>query len=98
MRRNLVWLLAAALLLAGCAAGLDVRTDFDRSVDFSRYRTFSFYGWDQDSSKILTPFDRERFEQGFKEEFARRGIKYVEQGGDLTVAIFVHTRDKTQVT
>ncbi len=32
----------AALVLAGCASGPDVRADYDRAADFGKYRTFGF--------------------------------------------------------
>ncbi len=98
MKKKFFLLLAAVLLLAAACSSLEVKTDYDRTVDFSRYRTFSFYGWSKDSEKILTPFARERFVQAFKEEFARRGIQYVKQGGDLMVGLFVHTKDRQRVT
>jgi hypothetical protein len=42
-RLPLVTLLAVSVAtLAGCASGPDVRADYDRSVDFGKYRTFGF--------------------------------------------------------
>jgi hypothetical protein len=35
-------LAVAALALGGCASGPDVRTDYDRSADFGKYRTYGF--------------------------------------------------------
>jgi hypothetical protein len=32
----------AALVLAGCASGPDVRADYDKSADFGKYRTYGF--------------------------------------------------------
>jgi hypothetical protein len=32
----------AGLALAGCASGPDVRADYDKSVDFGKYRTYGF--------------------------------------------------------
>ena len=37
-----VALVAAAALAGGCASGPDVRGDYDRSADFSQYRTYGF--------------------------------------------------------
>jgi len=43
LRPRFAGLLAvAALVLGGCASGPDVRTDYDRSADFGKYRTFGF--------------------------------------------------------
>ena len=32
----------AAIALAGCASGPDIRADYDKSADFGKYRTFGF--------------------------------------------------------
>jgi len=32
----------AAILLAGCASGPDIRADYDRAADFGKYRTYVF--------------------------------------------------------
>ncbi len=45
LRRNhlrFVAALVAAAALAGCASGPDVRGDYDRSADFSKYKTYNF--------------------------------------------------------
>jgi hypothetical protein len=34
--------LGVAALLGGCASGPDIRADYDRSVDFGKYRTYGF--------------------------------------------------------
>jgi hypothetical protein len=34
--------IAVALLAAGCASGPDIRGDYDRTVDFGKYRTYGF--------------------------------------------------------
>jgi hypothetical protein len=33
---------ASAVLLGGCASGPDIRADYDRAADFSKYRTYGF--------------------------------------------------------
>lgn len=40
---RLVSLLAVALLATGCASGPDIRSDYDKTSDFSQYETFNFY-------------------------------------------------------
>lgn len=46
MRTSLLKIAAAGIatvvLAAGCASGPDVRADYDRSVDFGKYKTFGF--------------------------------------------------------
>ena len=40
--RAFALLATAGLALGGCASGPDVRSDYDRSADFGKYRTFGF--------------------------------------------------------
>jgi hypothetical protein len=46
----------AAVMLAGCASGPDVRADYDKAVDFGKYRTYGFVtqaGTDQGDVRSL---------------------------------------------
>jgi Domain of unknown function (DUF4136) len=42
LRRLLPFIAASLLVLAGCASAPDVRVDYDRTADFTRYKTFGF--------------------------------------------------------
>ena len=89
-----LWL---AIGFSGCSS-LKVYYDYDKSVDFSQYDTFGFYGWTKDSDKIISSLDRERIEDAVAYELKRRGLEYVESGGDLVVSLFITIDDKTGVT
>lgn len=46
---------AAALALAGCVSGPDVRVDYDKSANFGKYRTYGFVTQDPaDASQALS--------------------------------------------
>jgi len=90
-----VAVLIAIFLLASCS-GIQVSSDYDKTVDFSKFTTYSFHGWAKDSDKILTPFDKERFETAFKNEFDSRGLEYVKEGGELVVGLYIVTEKKTE--
>ncbi len=85
----------AIFFLVSCS-GIKVTADYDKTVDFSKFSTYSFHGWADESDKILSPFDKERIEKAFKEEFDKRGLKYVNEGGELLVALFIVTEKKTE--
>jgi hypothetical protein len=70
----------------------------DKSVDFTQFKTFSYYGWAANSDKLLSPFDKERLEKSFGDEFRSRGMTFVQEGGDITVALYIHTEQKQQTT
>lgn len=85
------------LLMVGCSS-LKVTSDYDKSFDFNAIKTYDYYGWAEDSDQILNRFDKERIEKAFGEEFNKRGMSYVEEGGDVTVALYIVTEQKTQTT
>ncbi|MEJ2596342.1 MAG: DUF4136 domain-containing protein [bacterium] len=98
MRKQLTAIIIFTILLFGACTSITVVSDYDKSVDFTKYKTYSYYGWAEQSDKLLSPFDKERIEKAFREEFAKRGLEYVQDGGDLTVALYIHTEDKQQTT
>lgn len=95
--KKLFLLLIPALSVVGCS-GVKVITDYDKTVDFSQYKTFEYYGWAEESDKILNRFDKERIEKAFGQEFKNRGMEYVQSGGDLIVTLFVVVEEKTETT
>jgi len=97
MKKIILIFSMAALFLAGCST-IQVTSDYDRSVDFTQYKTYSYYGWAHNSDKLLNQLDKERFERAFADEFKKRGLTYVEEGGDLVVALYIVTEDKQETT
>lgn len=89
--------LAGIMLLASCSS-IKVTSDYDKGADFSQYKTFEYYGWADESDKILNRFDKERIEQAFGDEFRKRGLKYVKGNGDLVVSLFIVVDQKTSTT
>lgn len=85
-----------AIFLLGSCTGIKVTSDYDKTIDFSKFTTYSYHGWAKDSDKLLSPFDKERFEAAFKEEFDSRGLKFMKEGGELIVALFIVTEKKTE--
>jgi hypothetical protein len=97
MKKNAILLVLAAIVLGGCSS-IKVVSDVDKTVDFTQYKTFEYYGWLENSDKLLNDLDKRRIESAFGEEFAARGLELVEEGGDLVVALFIVTEQKTQTT
>ncbi len=96
MKHLLSIIVIAAFLVFGSCSGLKVSFDYDKTVDFSQFTTYSYHGWAKDSDKILSPFDRDRIESAFKNEFDSRGLKFMKEGGELVVALYVVTQQKTE--
>jgi hypothetical protein len=96
MKRKILALIVSVAFLTACSS-LTITADWDKTVDFTQYNTYSFFGWQKDSDKILNNFDKERIQEAFANEFDKRGIKYVESGGDLVVSLFIVINQKTGV-
>ena len=85
-------------LLASCSSSVKIHTDYDRSVDFSKYRSFEYYGWADGSDKILNDLDKKRIQNAFADELYKRGMGYVAKDGDMVIALYIVTEEKTQTT
>ena len=101
MSRKIATLLAivAAMIAGGCATtrAPDTRVDYDKSVDFSVYRTFGFpeeTGTDRGGySTLVTSY----FRSAVSSAMEARGYRYVEENPDLLVNFFMNTRERTEV-
>lgn len=90
-------ILVSIVIMGGCSS-LKVTSDYDKTVDFTKFKTFEYYGWADESDQLLNRFDKERIEKAFGAEFKSRGLEYVESGGDLIVTLYIVTEQKTSTT
>ena len=86
--------LAVIMLILSSCSSLKVSSDYDRSIDFTQFKTFEYYGWAEESDKILNDLDKSRIEEAFGEEFKKRGLSPVKSGGDLIVSLFIVVQQK----
>lgn len=95
---TLAALVAAAALLSGCAATRpDIRTDYDRSVDFDSFETYGFVdelGTDRAGYSTLIT---KHFKQAVEKEMQNRGYRHAEEDPDLLVNFFANARYVTSV-
>lgn len=96
MKKTIPFLLIIAIL-ASCSS-ISVVTDVDKTVDFTQFKTLTYHGWADGSDKILTDLDKRRIENAFQDEFAKRGVTVVPEGGDILVSLFIVTQEKTETT
>ena len=96
--KKLYSILIAFLFVTTSAYSQSVKSDYDRDVDFTKYKTIQFAGWSKDSDKLLNDFDKERIENAFKSELQARGIEVVESGADATTTLYLVLEDKTSTT
>ncbi|MCK5066904.1 MAG: DUF4136 domain-containing protein [Bacteroidales bacterium] len=90
-------LLVIVAAMASCSS-VKVVVDVDKTVDFTQYTTYNFLGWQADSDKLMNEMDRNRVHAAFKNEFDARGMKYVEENGDMAVSLFFVIDQKTSTT
>ena len=86
------------VLFLSLSAAAQVSYDSDKSVDFSKYKTYSFLGWQKDSNKQINDLDKQTLEQAFKNEFDSRGMQYVKENGQMAVALYLVVDAKQSVT
>lgn len=98
MKNTIYGLIALIFILSSCGSSVDVVSDHDASVDFTKYKTYSYLGWSKNSDQLINDFDKRRIESAFAYEFERRGMKYVLAEGDVEVSLFLVTEQKTAVT
>ncbi len=89
--------LVAAIMLISCSS-IQVVSDYDKTVDFTKQKTLEYYGWADESDKIMNRFDKERIEDAFADEFGKRGIEVVADNADIIVSLYIITEQKTQTT
>ncbi len=90
-------MLALMMAMVSCST-VKIAVDMDKTADFSQYKTYSFLGWQKNSDQILNELDQKRIRDAFISEFERRGLKPVENNGDMAVSLFIVVNKKTSVT
>jgi hypothetical protein len=87
----------AALVLAGCETGPQIRSVSEPGANLSAYRTYSFAanpGTNRGGNVTpLTTF----FETAIKREMTARGFQHVESGGDLLVNFNARVSEKADI-
>lgn len=82
---HMAWFALIAAIATGCAAGPKISADYDKSVDFSSYQTFSFYqplGTDQAGYESLIT---QTIKAAVRQEMESRGYRHTESGATLQV-------------
>jgi hypothetical protein len=89
MPKIVVVLIGLMLLLAGKVSAQQVKTDYDRSANFSQYKTYS---WEHVKTKDA--LDVDRIKSAVNTTLAAKGWTQVDSGGDVSVVAVEMTRDQ----
>lgn len=86
------------LLLSACASsGPKIESDYDRSIDFSQYKTFGFFSPMSIEGENYSTLFGQQFRESIGREMRARG--YVESDNpDLGINVSARLQQKTQVT
>ena len=97
MKTTLFFLSSVMLtLLSTSCSSVKVVTDIDKTVDFTKFNTYSFLGWEKNSDASLSEFDKKRIKDSFRTELKARGLNYVEENGDMEISLFIVVDQKKQ--
>lgn len=96
--QHLVLLAIAIVFISTGCSSLKVSADYDKTVDFTKYKTIEYYGWQKESDKLLNGLDKTRIEDAFANEFYSRGMSLVNDNGDLVVTLYIVVENKTETT
>ena len=87
-------LLTLVILFSSCSA-VKVAVDYDRKVDFKKYKTFAFYKTGIDKAEI-SDLDKKRILRAIESELSLLGLVKSENP-DMLVSIFTKSREKVDV-
>ena len=87
-------LLTLVILFSSCSA-VKVAVDYDRKVDFKKYKTFAFYKTGIDKAEI-SDLDKKRILRAIESELSLLGLVKSENP-DMSVSIFTKSREKVNV-
>ena len=89
MQRVMFALMAMMFLFAGKSSAQQVKTDYDRSADFSQYKTYS---WEHVKTKDT--LDVDRIKSAVNAALAAKGWTQVDSGGDVSIMAMEITRNQ----
>jgi uncharacterized protein DUF4136 len=94
-----LWTVAVIILMvaSSCESSLKVTSDFDKSVNFSEYKTFSLYH-DSKSAEAISQLNQDRVVNAIRSEMTKRGFTEASSSPDLLVNSVAIFKDKVSVS
>lgn len=92
-----VLLTSAVMLLASCASKPTIETDYDHTVDFSKYTTYGFFNPMGIENPNYSSIYGSIFRDAISKEMESRGYK-MSDNPDLMINVSGRLQDKTKVT
>lgn len=95
--KRFIFLIAISSLIISCTT-LKVTQEYDKSVDFTQYETFSIHPWNEENSALINRFDQERLLLALADQLKKRGYRQINQDGDIEADIFLILDSKQSTT
>lgn len=92
------FILFFAAILISTMAFSQVNSDYDKSTDFSVYKTYTFDGWQKDSGQKLNDIDKKNLLDAFKAEFTERGMTLDTVNPDAHFTLYIVLNKKSSTT
>lgn len=89
LHRIVIVLMGLIFLFAGRLSAQQVKTDFDRSVDFGHYKTYSWQ-----NVKTKDPLFADRIKNAVNAALAAKGWTQADSGGDVSIMAIETTQDQ----
>jgi Domain of unknown function (DUF4136) len=89
LQRLVLVLMGIVFLLAGKLSAQEVKTDYDRSANFTQYKTYS---WEHVKTK--DPLDVDRIKNAVNGTLSAKGWTQVDSGGDVSIIAIQMTQNE----
>jgi hypothetical protein len=96
--KNTFTALLFLIMMSGNMVTAQVKSEYDKTVDFTKFKTFTFKGWQKDSDKQIDDIDKKRVEDAFKAELSSRGLTSDDDNPDLSITLYIVIEEKTSIS
>jgi hypothetical protein len=96
--KNTFTALLFLIMMSGNMVTAQVKSEYDKTVDFTKFKTFTFKGWQKDSDKQIDDIDKKRVEDAFKAELSSRGLTSDDDNPDLGITLYIVIEEKTSIS
>ena len=94
--KTLLTIIIAVTVLAAHAQKVTI--DMDESADFTKFSSYQFLGWQNESDKALNDFDKKRLRDAFQSELGARDLKLVDSDADMAISLYIVVNQQTSTT
>jgi len=89
--------LTTALLITACASSVDIKSDYDHSIDFSQYKTYGYYSPMGIENPNYSSLLGQMFRDAIDAQMRPRGY-VLSNNPDILINVSARLQDKTKVT